>query len=135
MRRLILALLLSALPTLTLAEPAGVIRDKDAFLALVNGKELRIGLYNLSLNVMPDHRISPWLGDQWHMVLAGRAFLPGHRLERLCHSLQLPAGRSGDCNPAALYLGQGARSGRVVPAAVRDEGQKSIASPFFSQSP
>lgn len=58
MRRLILALLLSALPTLTLAEPAGVIRDKDAFLALVNGKELRIGLYNLSLNVMPDGRIT-----------------------------------------------------------------------------
>lgn len=58
MRRLILALLLFVLPTLSFAEPTGPIRDKDAFLALVQGKELRIGLYNLSLKLTPDGQIT-----------------------------------------------------------------------------
>ncbi|MDR7124383.1 dihydrodipicolinate reductase [Pseudotabrizicola sp. 4114] len=58
MRRLILALLLCFLPSLTHAEPAGAIRDKDEFLALVQGKELRIGIYNLSLKLSPEGRIT-----------------------------------------------------------------------------
>jgi hypothetical protein len=34
------------------------VKDRSAFLDLVSGKELRIGLYGLSLNVLPDGRIS-----------------------------------------------------------------------------
>jgi len=58
MRRLLLSLLLLVLPGLALANPVGPIRDKAAFLSAVQGKELRIGLYNLSLQVTPDGKIS-----------------------------------------------------------------------------
>lgn len=34
------------------------VKDRSDFLNLVNGKELRIGLYGLSLSVLPDGRIS-----------------------------------------------------------------------------
>lgn len=33
------------------------IRDKSEFLSLIDGKELRIGLYNLSLKLTPDGKI------------------------------------------------------------------------------
>ncbi|MFN4155711.1 MAG: dihydrodipicolinate reductase [Paracoccaceae bacterium] len=58
MRHLILALLLIALPSLTAASPPGPIREKDAFLSAVQGKALRIGLYNLSLKLTPDGKIT-----------------------------------------------------------------------------
>ena len=58
MRHLMLALLLVALPSLLQANPAGPIRDKEAFLSVVTGKELRIGLYNLSLKLTPDGKIT-----------------------------------------------------------------------------
>lgn len=34
------------------------VTDKSAFIDLVDGRELRIGLYDLSLNVTPDGRIA-----------------------------------------------------------------------------
>ncbi|NEX46781.1 dihydrodipicolinate reductase [Pseudotabrizicola algicola] len=63
MRRLVLALCLIALPALAaatagLANPPGPVRDKATFLALVQDRELRIGLYNLSLRVTPDGKIT-----------------------------------------------------------------------------
>lgn len=63
MRRVILALFLSALsvfvlPALAMANPAGPVRDKAAFLSLVKDRELRIGLYNLTLRVTPDGKIT-----------------------------------------------------------------------------
>ena len=58
MRRFILAVLMTVLPSLSLANPAGPIRDKEAFLSTIAGKELRIGLYNLSLKVTPDGKIT-----------------------------------------------------------------------------
>ncbi|MDO8883165.1 MAG: dihydrodipicolinate reductase [Pseudotabrizicola sp.] len=58
MHRVLLALLICVLPALTLANTAGPIRDKTAFLSFVQGKELRIGLYNLSLKVTPDGKIT-----------------------------------------------------------------------------
>ncbi len=58
MRRLLVALFLVALPALALANPAGAIRDKETFLSVVQGKELRIGLYNLSLQLTPDGKIT-----------------------------------------------------------------------------
>jgi hypothetical protein len=33
------------------------VREKSAFLSLVEGRDLRIGLYNLTLNVLPDGQI------------------------------------------------------------------------------
>ncbi len=61
MRHLSLAVLVSTLlvglPLPATAESFKPIRDKDAFLSLVNDRDLRIGLYNLSLRVMPDGKI------------------------------------------------------------------------------
>lgn len=56
-------LLAPALAVACLASPAlgdgfVPIKERSDFLNLVNGKELRIGLYGLSLNVTPDGRIS-----------------------------------------------------------------------------
>ncbi|MBM1220484.1 dihydrodipicolinate reductase [Ponticoccus sp. SC2-23] len=53
----------AALVAVGLAVPASAqdfvpVKDRSAFLDLVNGKELRIGLYGLSLNVLPDGRIA-----------------------------------------------------------------------------
>lgn len=58
MRRLVFAVLLACLPGLALANEFETIRDKDKFLSLIDGKELRIGLYNLTLKVTPDGRIT-----------------------------------------------------------------------------
>ena len=57
MRRFLLAAVLLCLPGLAQANEFEPIRDKAAFLSLVQGKELRIGLYNLTLNVTPDGKI------------------------------------------------------------------------------
>ncbi len=46
---------LAALPAL--ANDFAAVRDKAAFLSLVEGKELRIGVYNLTLSLMPDGQI------------------------------------------------------------------------------
>lgn len=50
------------LVTLATALPAAAdgfqpVTDKDRFLTLIQNRELRIGLYNLSLNILPDGRI------------------------------------------------------------------------------
>ncbi len=49
-------LVLSALPAH--AADYAAVRDKAAFLSLVEGRELRIGLYNLSIRLMPDGSIA-----------------------------------------------------------------------------
>ncbi len=56
MFRLCFALML-ALPAAAAAEGFMPVKEKDRFLDLVQNRELRIGLYNLSLNVLPDGRI------------------------------------------------------------------------------
>jgi hypothetical protein len=56
MRAVVLACLLM-LPLPALAESFEPIKEKDRFLDLIQNRELRIGLYNLSLNVLPDGRI------------------------------------------------------------------------------
>jgi len=53
----------AALVALGLATPASAqeftpVKDRSAFIDLVDGRELRIGLYGLSLSVLPDGRIS-----------------------------------------------------------------------------
>ena len=45
-------------PLSALANGYETIRDKSTFLSVVAGKELRIGLYNLSLNLTPDGKIT-----------------------------------------------------------------------------
>ncbi len=57
------AFVFALLPSLALAEgPTSAdfapISDKDTFVELVKDRELRIGLYNLSLNLTPDGRIA-----------------------------------------------------------------------------
>lgn len=53
---LILTLLLTA-PLSAAAEEFEPVTEKDRFLDLVQDRELRIGLYNLSINVLPDGSI------------------------------------------------------------------------------
>jgi len=48
--------------TVTLALPAfaeefSQVRDKDQFVSIVEGRDLRIGIYNLTLNLLPDGQI------------------------------------------------------------------------------
>ena len=52
------ALILFGLAAPVAAQDFVPVKDRSAFLDLVNGKELRIALYGLSLNVLPDGRIS-----------------------------------------------------------------------------
>lgn len=40
------------------AETYAPIKDRPSFLQLVEGRDLRIGLYNLTLNLMPDGQIT-----------------------------------------------------------------------------
>ncbi|MDP3195981.1 dihydrodipicolinate reductase [Tabrizicola sp.] len=56
MLRLCIALMF-ALPSAAAAEGFTPVKDKNRFLDIVQDRELRIGLYNLSLNVLPDGRI------------------------------------------------------------------------------
>lgn len=46
-----------AVPALAAAEGYEPVREKGRFLDLVKDRALRIGLYNLSINVLPDGRI------------------------------------------------------------------------------
>lgn len=54
----IVMLLMAGLSLPGLARASEAVRDKDSFLSLVAGKDLRIGLYNLTLKVTPDGRIN-----------------------------------------------------------------------------
>lgn len=58
MLRLCIAGFALALPVAAAAEGFMPVTDKDRFLDLVQNRELRIGLYDLSLNVLPDGRIA-----------------------------------------------------------------------------
>ncbi|MDO9638994.1 MAG: dihydrodipicolinate reductase [Pseudotabrizicola sp.] len=58
MRGLLLAMLVLVLPGLAQANAFEPVRDKAVFLSLVKNKDLRIGLYNLTLKVTPDGRIN-----------------------------------------------------------------------------
>jgi hypothetical protein len=58
MRRIVLSALMLCLPGLALANEFAPIRDKAAFLSLVKDRDLRIGLYNLTLRVAPDGTIT-----------------------------------------------------------------------------
>lgn len=57
MYRMIAGFLMLAAPVAAAANEFETVSDKSAFLSLVQDRELRIGLYNLSLNVLPDGRI------------------------------------------------------------------------------
>jgi hypothetical protein len=56
LRAIITAFLLAA-PVGASANDFQQVKEKDDFLSLVQNRELRIGLYNLSLNVLPDGQI------------------------------------------------------------------------------
>ncbi len=58
MRLTLFALLLSLLPLQALANGFEVISDKKTFLQLVKDRDLRIGLYNLTLNILPNGQIN-----------------------------------------------------------------------------
>ena len=57
MLRVITTVLLLAAPVSAAANDFQPIKDKDDFLSLIQNRELRITLYNLSLNVLPDGKI------------------------------------------------------------------------------
>jgi hypothetical protein len=57
MLRAITTVMLLASPVAAGANDFQPITDKADFLTLIQDRELRIGLYNLSLNVMPDGQI------------------------------------------------------------------------------
>jgi hypothetical protein len=57
MFRVITTILLLAAPVAAAANDFEPIKDKDDFLSLVQNRELRIGIYNLSLNLLPDGQI------------------------------------------------------------------------------
>jgi hypothetical protein len=57
MRALVLAGFLT-FPLPAAADGFEPVKDKDRFLNLVQNRELRIGLYDLSINVLPDGRIA-----------------------------------------------------------------------------
>jgi hypothetical protein len=57
MYRLIAGILMLAAPVAAAANEFEPVRDKGAFLSLVQDRELRISVYGLSLNVLPDGKI------------------------------------------------------------------------------
>jgi hypothetical protein len=57
MLRAILFVLMLSAPAAADANTFQPVREKDDFLSLVQDRELRIGVYNLSINVLPDGRI------------------------------------------------------------------------------
>jgi hypothetical protein len=57
MLRAMMTVLLLAAPVGAGANDFEPVKDKDDFLSLVQNRELRIGLYSLSLNVLPDGQI------------------------------------------------------------------------------
>jgi hypothetical protein len=58
MLRLCAIVLLLANPALAAGDDFEPVKEKERFLDLIKDRELRIGLYNLSLNVLPDGKIS-----------------------------------------------------------------------------
>lgn len=58
MLRAITTVLLLATPAAATANDFQQVKDKSDFLSLIQNRELRIGVYNLSLNVLPDGRIT-----------------------------------------------------------------------------
>jgi hypothetical protein len=56
LRTVSIALALAS-PVAAVASDFQPIRDKGVFLSLIEARELRIAVYNLSLNVLPDGRI------------------------------------------------------------------------------
>jgi hypothetical protein len=57
MLRAIVTVLMLAAPVAAAANDFKPIKDRNDFVSLVKDRELRIGLYNLSLNVLPDGKI------------------------------------------------------------------------------
>jgi hypothetical protein len=57
MLRAITTVLMLAAPVAASANDFKPIKDRNDFVSLVKDRELRIGLYNLSLNVLPDGNI------------------------------------------------------------------------------
>jgi hypothetical protein len=57
MLRLIACVLILSFPATAVANGYEPVRDKGEFLTRVKDRVLRIGLYNLSINVLPDGRI------------------------------------------------------------------------------
>jgi len=57
MLRLVLSAVLLAAPVSAAANEFEPVNDEGTFLSLIKDRVLRIGLYNLSLNVLPDGRI------------------------------------------------------------------------------
>ncbi|MFN3991321.1 MAG: dihydrodipicolinate reductase [Tabrizicola flagellatus] len=57
MLRLAAVLFLLSVPLPAAANGFEPVKDKDRFLTLVKDRTLRIGLYNLSISVLPDGRI------------------------------------------------------------------------------
>ena len=57
MQRVIAAAMVMFMPVSAWANGFEPVRDRGDFLSLVQDRVLRIGLYNLSLNVLPDGRI------------------------------------------------------------------------------
>ncbi len=58
MRQMFLCLALALFAAPAAADGFEPVREKDRFLSIVKGKELRIGLYQLSLKISPDGSIA-----------------------------------------------------------------------------
>jgi hypothetical protein len=58
MLRLLLLLIAASLPGFASADGYEPVREEGRFLDLVKDRALRIGLYNLTINVLPDGRIN-----------------------------------------------------------------------------
>lgn len=57
MRHLVIAMITALMGTSALAEGFQPVQDKDTFLSLVDGRELRLGLPRVILRVLPDGTI------------------------------------------------------------------------------
>ena len=57
MLRVVASVWMLVMPVVAQASDFEPVREKAAFLTLVQDRELRIGLYNLSLNLLPDGQI------------------------------------------------------------------------------
>lgn len=58
MKRILVAALMSVAAAPAAAQDFVPVKDRSNFLDLVDGKQLHIGIFGLSLNVLPDGRIS-----------------------------------------------------------------------------
>ena len=70
MLRAILTILLLAAPVAAAANEFEPIKERDDFLSLVQNRELNIGIYNLSLTLLPDGQITGealgwWITGTW----------------------------------------------------------------------